>query len=181
MLYWSIIYEFDCIPLTNLITFLNIESYITYKFCNFTTNETNIIKYIQKCHTKCLSECNEQIYDIFFKYYSGQIMKFIPHSNKFLTVISNPSLTFIQYLISMGGLLSLWNGLSYVDIIKLSKFIYKKIDGIIFKYFYKFHTYLYIIFQFILCIVTKYSIPYSKVSITKLVVSFKVLFILNFL
>jgi hypothetical protein len=91
------------------------------------------------CRQNCLKSCEQS----FFKteqiiYHKGEKLIIKPSVEKYVIYINKIYMTFINFMISFGGLLGLWNNVSIYDLqLRLLKFVEVFIDYKIMKIFSK--------------------------------------------
>jgi hypothetical protein len=128
---------------------------------NYTFCKDSKISFNAELNTKeCRIPCYEEIYRIseskIFKFFPG--IQFYPIDTKYMTILYSSQMTFISYLINIGGLLGLWHGISLADF----KYYLKKMMNTLFvimtKKFNNFESYIRIPRKFL-----KYS--YVKVIV----------------
>jgi hypothetical protein len=127
-----------------------------HTFCN-----DSKISFNAELNTKeCRISCYEEIYRIseskIFKIFSG--LQFEPIDTKYMTISYSSQMTFISYLINIGGLLGLWHGISLADLKYWLKVMMNTLFTIITKKFNNVESYIRIPRKFL-----KYS--YMKVIV----------------
>ena len=151
----SIVNEGNCIPnpfITEDFVVLN-SSQTNLSFCNSTQNYTKIDKTI--CDQICIKDCSQTYYTMSLnnKYYltksDSKIQIKFKSSQDFLYECE-VKIDFVTYLSNIGGLISLWFGLSFIDLSsliesvldylknKLSRLNLQRIIEIFEKYYMKF-------------------------------------------
>ena len=144
-----------CVPnpfITDDFVLLN-SSQTKLSFCNSSQNYKKIDKTI--CDKKCIKDCSQTYYTMSLnnKYYltkSDSIIQIKFKSSQDFRYECEVKIDFVTYLSNIGGLISLWFGLSFIDLssliklcivfmkIKLSRLNLQKSIEILGKYYIKF-------------------------------------------
>jgi hypothetical protein len=150
----KILKKFDCIPI-NLLQFVTLFDSISLNSTFCSGKNFEYFDEEKDCKNKCLKPCKESFFTIASKEDYGFYNQ---NEEKYIIYINTIYMTFINFIISFGGLLGLWNNVSFYDLeqymLKLfGKFIcfkiitnfskltnlsiIKKLIGLIKKYFGK--------------------------------------------
>jgi hypothetical protein len=116
-----------------------------FEVYNHTFCKDSKINFNAELNTKeCRISCYEEIYEIsrskIFKIFTG--LRFDPIDTKYMTILYSSQMTFISYLINIGGLLGLWYGISLADLKYWLKVIMNSLLIIITKKFNNFESYI---------------------------------------
>ena len=130
--------QYNCIPnpfITEEFVLSNSSQNII-PICNSTQNQTKIDNDV--CFKKCPKDCSQSFYSIsldnkFYLTKSDSVIKVKYKSSQEFQYIAENSQTFVSYLSNIGGLLSLWFGLAFVDIETLLKLISIQIKNFFIK------------------------------------------------
>ena len=123
--------QYNCIPnpFNNEKFVLLNSSQNIIPICDSTQNQTNINFDI--CLEKCPKDCSQDFYSTGLenKYYltkSDSIVSIKYKTSQEFQYIAENKQTFVSYLSNIGGLLSLWFGLAFIDIGTLLKLLITK-------------------------------------------------------
>jgi len=134
----KIVKKYNCIP-ENMLQILTLFDNISLNamFCSevkvqFFEEETD-------CRENCLKPCEESLFKIDTGRSEDEMEQTIsPDAEKYVIYINKIYMTFINFMISFGGLLGLWNNFSIYDLqLRLLKFVEVFIDYKIMKIFSK--------------------------------------------
>jgi len=124
--------KFKCFNeyLYDFASFANIENYTNFKKCDSVINESLID--MRECHNRCKFNCIEKSFisvnakgrELSSKRNVDEITFEGRHHMNFNYL---PQMTFFQYLITFGGLLSLWSGMSFIHMKVLIFYAFNKI------------------------------------------------------
>jgi hypothetical protein len=116
-----------------------------YEVYNHTFCNDSKINFTVELNTKeCRISCYEEIYRIteskIFKFFPG--IQFDPIDTKYMTILYSSQMTFMSYLINIGGLLGLWHGISLADFKYWLKVMMNFLFTIMTKKFDNFESYI---------------------------------------
>jgi hypothetical protein len=109
-------------------------------FCNDSKISFNAELNIKECPISCYEEMYSISESKISKFYSG--LQFDPIDTKYITILYSSQMTFISYLINIGGLLGLWHGISLADLKYWLKVMMNSLFTIMTKKFNNFESYI---------------------------------------
>jgi hypothetical protein len=127
----------NCLPKNDdLLTFvINNDNYSIFKY-RFCENDKFKIRNKSQIFNlnKCRKACNEEVYETWYSNEKWSQINLKPKNLKYTAFEHKPGMEFNQFLVNFGGLLGLWQGLSYFElkssIIKLISKIFSSKCGI---------------------------------------------------
>jgi hypothetical protein len=134
----KIVKKYNCIP-ENMLQILTLFDNISLNAMFCSEVKVDFFEEETYCRENCLKHCEESLFKIVPDRFQDEMEQMIsPDAEKYVIYINKIYMTFINFMISFGGLLGLWNNVSIYDLqLRLLKFVEVFIDYKIMKIFSK--------------------------------------------